>query len=92
MERKLTALGVILTLSLAGLTGFDPQETLEAQPTYQTVTIWNGDNILHETAGDIDITIKPEYIKVTDKGTGSIKIIDADDVTLIEQANIVEYK
>ena len=92
MERKLITLGVILTLSLAGLTGFDPQETLEAQPTYQTVTVWNGENIIHETAGDIDITIKPEYIKVTDKGTGSIKIIDADDVTLIEQANIVEYK
>ena len=92
MERKLIVLGVILTLSLAGLTGFDPQETLEAQPTYQTVTIWNGDRILHETAGDIDITIKAEYIKVTDNETGSIKIIDADDITLIERADIVEYK
>ena len=92
MERKLIAIGVILTLSLAGLTGFDPQETLEAQPTYQTVTIWNGDNIIHETAGDIDITIKAEYIKVTDRETGSIKIIDADDVTLIERADVVEYK
>ena len=90
--RKLIAAGVVLTLSLAGLTGFDPQETLEAQPTYQTVTVWQGDRILHETAGDIDIDIKPEYIKVTDKDTGSIKIIDASDVTLIEQANIVEYK
>ena len=92
MERKLIAIGVILTLSLAGLTGFDPQEKLEAQPTYQTVTIWNGENIIHETAGDIDITIKREYIKVTDRETGSIKIIDADDVTLIEQADVVEYK
>ena len=92
MEKKLTALGVILTLSLAGLTGFNRDETLEAQPTYQTVTIWNGDNIIHETAGDIDITIKREYIKVTDKDTGSIKIIDADDVTLIERADVVEYK
>ena len=92
MHKKLTAIGVILTLSLAGLTGFDPQETLEAQPTYQTVTIWNGDNIIHETAGDIDITIKREYIKVTDRETGSIKIIDADDVTLIERADVVEYK
>ena len=92
MERKLVAVGVILTLSLAGLTGFDPPETLEAQPTYQTVTIWNGDRILHETAGDIDITIKREYIKVTDRETGSIKIIDADDVTLIERADVVEYK
>ena len=92
MERKLVAVGVILTLSLAGLTGFDPPETLEAQPTYQTITIWNGDNIIHETAGDIDIDIKPEYIKVTDKDTGSIKIIDADDVTLIERADVVEYK
>ena len=92
MYKKLTATGVILTLSLAGLTGFNPQETLEAQPTFQTVTVWNGDQILHETAGDIDIDIKAEYIKVTDKDTGSIKIIDADDVTLIEQANIVEYK
>ena len=92
MERKLIAIGVILTLSLAGLTGFDPQEKLEAQPTYQTVTVWNGDQILHETAGNIDIDIKPEYIKVTDRETESIKIIDADDVTLIEQANIVEYK
>lgn len=92
MERKLIALGVVLTLSLAGLTGFDPPETLEAQPTYQTVTIWNGDNIIHETAGDIDITIKREYIKVTDKDTGSIKIIDADDITLIERADVVEYK
>ena len=92
MERKLIAVGVILTLSLAGLTGFDPQEKLEAQPTFQTVTIWNGDNIIHETAGDIDITIKAEYIKVTDNETGSIKIIDADDVTLIERADVVEYK
>ena len=92
MERKLIAAGVILTLSLAGLTGFYPQEKLEAQPTYQTVTIWNGDNIIHETAGNIDITIKREYIKVTDRETGSIKIIDTDDITLIEQANIVEYK
>lgn len=92
MKNKLIALGVILTLSLAGLTGFDPQETLEAQPTYQTVTIWNGENIIHETAGNIDIDIKAEYIKVTDKDTGSIKIIDADDVTLIERADVVEYK
>ena len=92
MERKLITLGVILTLSLAGLTGFNRGETLEAQPTYQTVTIWNGDNITHETAGDIDITIKAEYIKVTDNETGSIKIIDADDVTLIERADVVEYK
>ena len=92
MDKKLTAIGVILTLSLAGLTGFDPPETLEAQPTFQAVTIWNGNNIIHETAGNIDIDIKSEYIKVTDKDTGSIKIIDADDVTLIEQANIVEYK
>ena len=92
MKNKLVAIGVILTLSLAGLTGFNPQETLEAQPAFQTVTVWNGDNIIHETAGDIDITIKREYIKVTDRETGSIKIIDADDVTLIEQANIVEYK
>ena len=92
MDKKLIALGVILTLSLAGLTGFDPQETLEAQPTYQTVTIWNGDRILHETAGNIDITIKREYIKVTDRETGSIKIIDADDITLIERADVVEYK
>ena len=92
MHKKLITLGVVLTLSLAGLTGFDPPETLEAQPTYQTVTIWNGDNIIHETAGDIDITIKREYIKVTDKDTGSIKIIDADDVTLIERADVVEYK
>ena len=92
MERKLVAVGVILTLSLAGLTGFDPQETLEAQPTFQTVTVWQGENIIHETAGNIDIDIKAEYIKVTDRETGSIKIIDADDVTLIEQANIVEYK
>lgn len=92
MQRKLIAVGVILTLSLAGLTGFDPPETLEARPTYQTVTIWNGDNIIHETAGDIDITIKAEYIKVTDRETGSIKIIDADDVTLIERADVVEYK
>ena len=92
MEKKLTAIGVVLTLSLAGLTGFDPPETLEAQPTYQSVTIWNGENIIHETAGDIDITIKPEYIKVSDNDTGSIKIIDADDVTLIERADIVEYK
>ena len=90
--KRLIALGVVLTLSLAGLTGFDPQETLEAQPTFQTVTIWNGSNIIHETAGNIDIDIKPEYIKVTDRETGSIKIIDADDITLIEQANIVEYK
>lgn len=92
MERKLIAVGVILTLSLAGLTGFDPPETLEAQPVYQTITIWNGNNIIHETAGDIDITIKSEYIKVTDNETGSIKIIDADDVTLIERADVVEYK
>ena len=92
MERKLVAAGVILTLSLAGLTGFDPQEKLEAQPTYQTVTIWNGENIIHETAGDIDITIKSEYIKVIDKDTGTIKVIDADDVTLIERADVVEYK
>ena len=92
MEKKLTAIGVILTLSLAGLTGFDPPETLEAQPTYQTITIWNGNNIIHETAGNIDIDIKPEYIKVTDRETGSIKIIDADDVTLIERADVVEYK
>ena len=92
MERKLITIGVILTLSLAGLTGFDPQETLEAQPTYQTVTVWQGDRILHETAGNIDIDIKPEYIKVTDRETGSIKIIDVDDVTLIEQADVVEYK
>ena len=92
MDKKLIALGVVLTLSLAGLTGFDPQETLEAQPTYQTVTIWNGDRILHETAGNIDITIKREYIKVTDRETGSIKIIDADDITLIERADVVEYK
>ena len=92
MYKKLIATGVVLTLSLAGLTGFDPQETLEAQPTYETVTIWNGDNIIHETAGNIDIDIKPEYIKVTDKDAGSIKIIDADDVTLIERADIVEYK
>ena len=90
--RKLIAAGVVLTLSLAGLTGFDPQETLEAQPTFQTVTVWNGDNIIHETAGNIDIDIKSEYIKVTDKDTGSIKIIDADDVTLIERADVVEYK
>ena len=92
MEKKLTAIGVILTLSLAGLTGFDPPETLEAQPTYQTITIWNGNNIIHETAGNIDIDIKREYIKVTDRETGSIKIIDADDVTLIERADVVEYK
>ena len=92
MEKKLIAVGVILTLSLAGLTGFDPQEKLEAQPTYQTVTIWNGENIIHETAGDIDIDIKPEYIRVTDNDTGSIKIIDADDITLIERADVVEYK
>ena len=92
MERKLIAIGVILTLSLAGLTGFDPPETLEAQPTYRTITIWNGSNIIHETAGNIDIDIKPEYIKVTDRETGSIKIIDADDVTLIERADVVEYK
>ena len=92
MEKKLIAIGVILTLSLAGLTGFDPQETLKAQPTYQTVTIWNGENIIHETAGDIDITIKSEYIKVIDKDTGTIKVIDADDVTLIERADVVEYK
>ena len=92
MERKLIAAGVILTLSLVGLTGFDPQETLEAQPTYQTVTIWNGDNIIHETAGNIDIDIEAEYIKVTDKDTGSIKIIDANDITLIERADVVEYK
>ena len=92
MHKKLTAVGVILTLSLAGLTGFDQGETLEAQPTFQTVTVWNGNNIIHETAGNIDIDIKSEYIKVTDNGTGSIKIIDADDVTLIERADIVEYK
>ena len=92
MKRKLTVAGVVLTLSLAGLTGFDPQEKLEAQPTYQTVTIWNGENIIHETAGDIDIDIKAEYIKVTDKETGSIKIIDADDITLIERADVMEYK
>ena len=92
MEKKLITIGVVLTLSLAGLTGFDPQEKLEAQPTYQTVTVWQGDRILHETAGNIDIDIKREYIKVTDKDTGSIKIIDADDVTLIERADIVEYK
>ena len=92
MEKKLIAIGVILTLSLAGLTGFDLQEKLEAQPTYQTITIWNGDNIIHETAGNIDIDIKAEYIKVTDKDTGSIKIIDADDITLIERADVVEYK
>lgn len=92
MDKKLIASGVVLTLSLAGLTGFDPPETLEAQPTYQTVTIWNGDNIIHETAGSIDIDIKSEYIKVTDKDTGSIKIIDANDITLIERADVVEYK
>ena len=92
MDKKLIAAGVILTLSLAGLTGFNRGETLEAQPTYQTVTVWQGDRILHETAGDIDIDIKPEYIKVTDRETGSIKIIDADDVTLIERADVVEYK
>ena len=92
MHKKLVAIGVILTLSLAGLTGFDPSETLEAQPTYQTITVWQGDRILHETAGNIDIDIKSEYIKVTDNETGSIKIIDADDVTLIERADIVEYK
>ena len=90
--KKLTAAGVILTLSLTGLTGFDPQETLEAQPTFQTVTVWNGDQILHETAGNIDIDIEAEYVKVTDNETGSIKIIDADDVTLIERADVVEYK
>ena len=92
MERKLVAIGVVLTLSLAGLTGFDPPETLEAQPTYQTVTVWQGDRILHETAGNIDIDIKAEYIKVTDKDTGSIKIIDADDITFIERADVVEYR
>lgn len=92
MKRKLIAAGVILTLSLTGLTGFYQGEKLEAQPTYQTVTIWNGANIIHETAGSIDIDIKSEYIKVTDKDTGSIKIIDADDVTLIERADVVEYK
>ena len=92
MYKKLITLCVVLTLSLAGLTGFNRGEKLEAQPTYQTITIWNGSNIIHETAGNIDITIKPEYIKVTDKDTGSIKIIDADDITLIEQADVVEYK
>ena len=92
MERKLVAVGVILTLSLAGLTGFDPPEKLEAQPTYQAITIWNGSNIIHETAGNIDIDIKSEYIKVTDKDTGTVKIIDANDVTLIERADVVEYK
>ena len=92
MHKKLTAAGVVLTLSLAGLTGFDRGETLEAQPTFQTVTIWNGNDIIHETAGNIDIDIKAEYIKVTDNDTGSIKIIDADDITLIERADVVEYK
>lgn len=99
MKRKLIVSGVILTLSLAGLTlslanltGFDTQETLEAQPTFQTVTVWQGDNIIHETTGNINIDIKPEYIKVTDNDTGTVKIIDADDITLIERADIVEYK